>query len=263
MPVPWPRPSAPPGRAGARSCRARGATRAVRTTRRRSPSSSVRDAAGCRVRRRSAAGTRSGLPTRAELAEPDAVGIARQHLTAHLEGETGLPDAPDSGHRDDAIRLECRRSRRRAPATDRRRTSTCSGRFVGKDSSDFSAANSLGKGGMRHLEHALGASEITQAMFAEIDEVIVVVPDELGGRERHHDLVTVGDRHEPCRAVQRRRRSSRRRAPRRLPCACPCGPAVVRSNSSLRRAAPAAPQWRRRPPGPRWRTPRGCRRLSS
>ena len=135
-------------------------------------------------------------------------------------------------------------------ATDRRTRSTCSGRFVGNDSSDLSAANSRGRSGCATWKTCSGAPEITEAMLTEIDELVVVVPDELGGRERHHDLVTVGDRHEPCRAVQR---------PAVVVAVAHLGDSRVHAHADpqrfdripvLARAARVARQWRRRPHRP-------------
>ena len=53
------------------------------------------------------------------------------------------------------------------------------------------------------LEHAFGASEVAQAVLTEIDELVAVIADEFAGGERDHDLITVRDRHEPCRAIHR------------------------------------------------------------
>ena len=79
----------------------------------------------------------------------------------------------------------------------------CSGRLVGKDSSDFSAANSRGQLRVHDLEDVLWAPEVPQAVLAEIEQLVPVVPHELSRGDREHDLVTVSNRHEPGRAVER------------------------------------------------------------
>ena len=86
---------------------------------------------------------------------------------------------------------------------------------------------------------------------------------QLRGRQRHHDLAAMRDRHQPRRPIHRRRRSSRRRAapPRR--CGPPSAPAAVPCTPTAPRQGPLRGDRRVDARRARSRTPRATHHPSS
>ena len=56
---------------------------------------------------------------------------------------------------------------------------------------------------MRDLEDPLGSRQVAQRVLTQVDQVDLAVLDQLLGRQGHHDLPTVRDRHQPRRSVHR------------------------------------------------------------
>ena len=141
---------------------------------------------------------------RPELDEPGAVAEPSQELRRDLHRETGLAHTTDARERDDARVLE-RLDDDRAMSSSRPTNDVIwSGRFVGNASSERSGGKSRRERGMHDLEDPLGLPEVAQAVLAEIDELDARASRTSSlGRERHHDLAAVRDRHQPRRAVQR------------------------------------------------------------
>ena len=175
-----------------------------------------------------------------------------------LQREAGLADSGGTGQGDRTAELleRPRDAFEVAFASDERRHLR-SGRFPGYASSDRNGANLTGSSGCTTWNTRSGRVEVTQALLTEIhqaDRFAQRLADELLGRQRNEHLAAVRHCHQPCGTVDRRARSS----PRRAGSADPVCTATCRFHSAGR----SRPNRRRAGSTARVRSPRALTRRS-
>ncbi len=148
---------------------------------------------------------RVGVAREGQLAQPNAVNELGHDLGCDLQGEAGLADSADTGERDEPRHRELLGDRGQfLVAADERAELHREVARVGVEGTERGKVH--GQAGRDELIHALGTREVTQAVFAEVDQLAVRrhgVAQQLLGRQRDEYLAAVGCAHETRRLVHR------------------------------------------------------------
>ena len=141
---------------------------------------------------------------RRQLAQPCAARRPRKHLGRDLNGEAGLADTTDADDGDEPDVAE--RVGDRVDlllAADERRD--LRGQVAREGVERLQSRELASEAGRAELEHALGASEVTETVLTEVDELVAVgerFAEQLLSGVRHDDLATVRGAHETRGAIQ-------------------------------------------------------------
>ena len=111
-----------------------------------------------------------GVGHAAQLDQPDAAGIAVEHLGGDGHRHAGLADTARSGERDQPVGGTVDRRPRAPPGPGRSSGVSWTGRLWRYASSERSGRKHGGEVGMRELPHPLGPTQVLQAMGTEIEQ---------------------------------------------------------------------------------------------
>ena len=165
-----------------------------------------------------------------ELAEPCPIPEVRQDLGRDLDREASLADAADTGEREQSPLTKRVRNVCDILVASDERADLC-GEIARERVQRLQSWEVVVQLRMRKLEDALWPGQITEAMLAQVHQGDVFgqrVAHQLLGRERHHDLPTVGRGHHPSGAIHGGAEVVAVAEFRPNPCALPCERAAGR-----------------------------------